>query len=681
MSTLEVGLGDSPARIAHRLTGDPRRYQELLASNPHKSLVYVGGLPTFASLGVGEPIIVPESWGLGANAASTPLSPGQTLQIGQTIRSPNGRAQLVLQTDGNLVLYDGQGHNALWASGTNGKPSHHAIMQTDGNFVLYDAQNRPLWASGTNGQSGAHLALQDDGNLVVYLGPSARWSSNTFGFQKHEEHHDPFSDFVNTVGNTVNEAGKLITSIPGVKEILKLQVDVDFAALSVLINTFVPSPASDVLHGLSNAASDEAKRAIDGLGPKLPKEIVDIILKELHFLGSSVDVVRYLVDRMLSTGRYDAPFFASLLAFAPPAGATPGEKALAEEARLHWEGDLDPALKQIIPPLTRLIGSLAATGKVQRSDLVSMLGGENQVIDKVLGMFGINDSPAAMQALAARAAANPALTKSITNLGLPTPPKKIIPLRTPPVVAPPKKTIAMKLPPAPAAPAVPAPQMPPAQPTPPPRPPPGPQVDHQPPGPPAALPPPGPPAVLPPPGPSGGAYGPYPHSGTLSAPPPHPGHHPGHPHGGGQPHQGGRWRGSYGHQWMYDPVPTTTMCSTWGDPIEMSPAMESVGQVQLRNSGGRPAAVRAADGVIYLFANEGGVLTMRPCAAVSSMLGDGPVFFYLYRKSGSGWLPVGDWMPVDQAEQQMTAQLTASPTAQLGAYIWGGGKDMSWKFF
>ena len=145
---------------------------------------------------------------------------------------------------------------------------------------------------------------------------------------------------------------------------------------------------------------------------------------------------------------------------------------------------------------------------------------------------------------------------------------------------------------------------------------------------------------------------------------------------------------------MYDPVSTTTTCTTGGDPVEMSPAMESVGQVQLRNSGGRPAAVRGGDGVLYLFANEGGALTMRPCAAMSSMLGDvvvagggswdsgpaRPALVYLYRKAGSSWTPLGDWLPVSAAQDQMTAILAGSPTAQLGAYAWDG-KNMTWRFF
>ena len=57
--TYEVGLGDSPSRIAGYLSGNSNRYPELLRANPHKRVVYVGGMPTFESLGVGECLTVP----------------------------------------------------------------------------------------------------------------------------------------------------------------------------------------------------------------------------------------------------------------------------------------------------------------------------------------------------------------------------------------------------------------------------------------------------------------------------------------------------------------------------------------------------------------------------------------------------------------------------------------------
>jgi hypothetical protein len=63
------------------------------------------------------------------------LLPGQQLNPGQSKVSCDGRFTLVMQGDGNLVLY--QQGRALWNTQTNGRGGHHAVMQSDGNFVLY----------------------------------------------------------------------------------------------------------------------------------------------------------------------------------------------------------------------------------------------------------------------------------------------------------------------------------------------------------------------------------------------------------------------------------------------------------------------------------------------------------------------------------------------------------------
>ncbi len=101
------------------------------------------------------------------------LRSGQMIYQGEALKSPNGRFKLVLQNDGNLVLYD-RGR-ALWSSGTNGKNARKLVMQSDGNLVLY-GPNGPVWATNTSGNRGAYLMLQDDGNLVIY---KAVWSTHT----------------------------------------------------------------------------------------------------------------------------------------------------------------------------------------------------------------------------------------------------------------------------------------------------------------------------------------------------------------------------------------------------------------------------------------------------------------------------------------------------------------------
>ncbi|MEV0400473.1 hypothetical protein [Actinoallomurus sp. NPDC050550] len=94
------------------------------------------------------------------------LQPGYSLKAGQAVKSPNGRYTLLMQTDGNLVLY--QGKKALWSTITGRHPGAYTLMQTDGNLVVYGTDRKPLWYSNTAGHPGAFLEVQNDGNLVIY---------------------------------------------------------------------------------------------------------------------------------------------------------------------------------------------------------------------------------------------------------------------------------------------------------------------------------------------------------------------------------------------------------------------------------------------------------------------------------------------------------------------------------
>lgn len=171
---------------------------------------------------------------LQAQADSSPLAT-QTFSGPITIRSNKsltvGNAALVMQPDGNLVLY--QGSAALWSSGTGNHSecadgACYALFQQDGNLVLYRG-SAAYWNTATWGHSGARLTvmtkapylqiagsdgsivwtglnrfdsltlypnqkltvgqasdgmsliMQGDGNLVLYKGSSALWSSGTGG--------------------------------------------------------------------------------------------------------------------------------------------------------------------------------------------------------------------------------------------------------------------------------------------------------------------------------------------------------------------------------------------------------------------------------------------------------------------------------------------------------------------
>lgn len=104
------------------------------------------------------------------------LQSGQSLAIGQELKSDNGSYALTLQDDGNLVL--SENGRAVWAAGTNGSGANRADLQADGNFVLYKGEDA-VWASQTSGNEGVSLSVQDDRNVVLYAGERALWSTDT----------------------------------------------------------------------------------------------------------------------------------------------------------------------------------------------------------------------------------------------------------------------------------------------------------------------------------------------------------------------------------------------------------------------------------------------------------------------------------------------------------------------
>lgn len=111
------------------------------------------------------------------------LDENQALHIGDSLLSYDGRFWLVLQGDGNLVLYSP--NRALWSTQTQGKGGVNLIMQNDGNLVLYRADWTPVWSSNTaNAGGGSKLIPQTDGNLVTYSPSwSPTWWSGTNGQQ------------------------------------------------------------------------------------------------------------------------------------------------------------------------------------------------------------------------------------------------------------------------------------------------------------------------------------------------------------------------------------------------------------------------------------------------------------------------------------------------------------------
>lgn len=108
------------------------------------------------------------------------LRAGESLAVGERLVSRNGWLELVVQGDGNIVVYRVQTAAALWATATDGQPVTRLVLQTDGNLVALTDAGDPRWMSRTSGHLGAELVMQDDGNLVIYdAAGTAVWPSNT----------------------------------------------------------------------------------------------------------------------------------------------------------------------------------------------------------------------------------------------------------------------------------------------------------------------------------------------------------------------------------------------------------------------------------------------------------------------------------------------------------------------
>ncbi|MFF1496771.1 FG-GAP-like repeat-containing protein [Streptomyces sp. NPDC058304] len=109
--------------------------------------------------------------------------PGAKIPAGTTLASgeefASGNAKLVMQTDGNLVLYT-KDNKPVWSTHTNGKPGAVARMQNDGNLVVYAADGKTaLWSSKTSTPY-SYAVLHSRGVLVLYnASGQSLWTSGS----------------------------------------------------------------------------------------------------------------------------------------------------------------------------------------------------------------------------------------------------------------------------------------------------------------------------------------------------------------------------------------------------------------------------------------------------------------------------------------------------------------------
>jgi len=163
----------SPYSVHLHFNVSPGEYSSDI--NPFDLLVATSPTACGGDVPEPEPEPEPEPQPEPPGDCSPVLWPGQALGIDESISSCNGRYTLVMQGDGNVVLYDTTTGVALWHSHTNGTAGQMVVMQDDGNFVLYDGNSNAVWHTGTHGHPGAAMRVEDDGNVIVWEGWTPIW--------------------------------------------------------------------------------------------------------------------------------------------------------------------------------------------------------------------------------------------------------------------------------------------------------------------------------------------------------------------------------------------------------------------------------------------------------------------------------------------------------------------------
>eukprot|EP00960_Hanusia_phi_P007926 227291-Hanusia_phi.AAC.1 len=142
-------------------------------------------------------------------SALEPSAEGTSLRSGTRVcssqlLSDNGRYLLVMQDDGNLVLYELAStpatsslvHAAIWNTQTNGHGHgpYTLTLQSDSNVVLYDSARQVLWTVGVVGWGDGHLGIQNNGNVLISWSNGNSWTAGTSGTGVWHQQHCPGGD-------------------------------------------------------------------------------------------------------------------------------------------------------------------------------------------------------------------------------------------------------------------------------------------------------------------------------------------------------------------------------------------------------------------------------------------------------------------------------------------------------
>jgi peptidoglycan/xylan/chitin deacetylase (PgdA/CDA1 family) len=99
-------------------------------------------------------------------STQTTLTQGERLEPSWFLESPNHACRLIMQANGDLVLYSAS-RQPLWSSGTSGSPDTIAVLQRNGDFALLSRTGQALFSSGTPGHEGSVLTLARRSQAIV----------------------------------------------------------------------------------------------------------------------------------------------------------------------------------------------------------------------------------------------------------------------------------------------------------------------------------------------------------------------------------------------------------------------------------------------------------------------------------------------------------------------------------
>lgn len=169
------------------------------------------------------------------------LNTQQTLNVNDTLTSNSGAYQLILQSDGNLCVYEQANHVCIWASGTSGKPSLYAIVVADGGLEIVDSNGSVIWDTGTFNAPYPYITMQDDGNLVLYCegysGYYAVWASNGLQTSSTSTTNGAATTTTSTMGVQTQTVVTTTTEASEVETTTLVGAEVEVAAVACIVLT------------------------------------------------------------------------------------------------------------------------------------------------------------------------------------------------------------------------------------------------------------------------------------------------------------------------------------------------------------------------------------------------------------------------------------------------------------